>query len=86
MLKGIPCEQLFALVLEIKNQKRAVEAEARKKREARALQKLAKARPSRIPPLRIQFTRAGIEWRRCQHAVCMARPHKAPRHSGQAEP
>ena len=62
VLKGIPCEQLFALVLEIKNHKRAMEAEARKKREARALQNLAKARASLIPALRIQFTRAGIEW------------------------
>ena len=44
------------------------------------------ARPSLIPPLRTQFTRAGIEWRRCQHAVRMAWPHKAPHHSGQAEP
>ena len=32
------------------------------------------ARPSLIPALRTHFTRAGIEWRRCHHAVCMARP------------
>ena len=44
------------------------------------------ARPSRIPSLCTHFTRAGIEWRRWQHAVCMARPYKEPRHSGQAEP
>ena len=43
-------------------------------------------RPSLIPSLCTHFTRAGIEWRRCQHAVCMARPYKAPHHSGQAEP
>ena len=33
------------------------------------------------------FTRAGIEWRRLTNMpVCMARPYKAPHHSGQAEP
>ena len=41
--------------------------------------------PSRIPPLCILITRAGIEWRRCHHAVCMAQPCE-PHHSGQAEP
>ena len=44
------------------------------------------ARPSLIPYLCTTFTRAGIEWCRCHHAVCMARPYKEPRHSGQAEP
>ena len=44
------------------------------------------ARPSLVPSLCTHFTCAGIEWRRCQHAVCMARPHKEPHHSGQAEP
>ena len=46
----------------------------------------APARPSRIPSLCTTFTRAGIEWRRWQHAVCMARPYNEPHHSGQAEP
>ena len=45
-----------------------------------------KARPSLIPSLCTRFRRAGIEWCRCQHADFMARPHKEPRHSGQAEP
>ena len=44
------------------------------------------ARPSLIPSLCTTFTRAGIEWRRCNRAVCMARPCKEPRRSGQAEP
>ena len=44
------------------------------------------ARPSLIPSLCTHFTRAGIEWRRCHHAVCMTRPYKEPHHSGQAEP
>ena len=44
------------------------------------------ARPSLIPSLCTTFTRAGIEWRCCPHAVCMTRPCKEPRHSGQAEP
>ena len=42
------------------------------------------ARPSLIPLLRIQFTRAGIEWRRCHHGARMARPHEEPRHLGRA--
>ena len=46
----------------------------------------AQARPSLIPSLCTTFTRAGIEWRRCHHAVCMTRPCKEPHHSGQAEP
>ena len=29
-------------------------------------------------------TRAGIEWRHCHRAVCMARPHEEPHHSGRA--
>ena len=41
-------------------------------------------KPSRIPPLRIHLTRAGIEWRRCRHAVCMAQPCEEPHHSGWA--
>ena len=45
-----------------------------------------KARPSLIPSLCTRFTRAGIEWPRCHRAACMARPHKEPHHSGQAEP
>ena len=44
------------------------------------------ARPSPIPSLCTQFTRARIEWRRRHHAVCMARPLREPHHSGQAEP
>ena len=44
------------------------------------------ARPSRIPSLCTHFTRAGIEWRRCHRAACMARPYQEPHHSGQAEP
>ena len=44
------------------------------------------ARPSPIPSPCTRFTRAGIEWRRCHRAVCMARPYKEPHHSGQAEP
>ena len=44
------------------------------------------ARPSLIPSLCTRFTRAGIEWPRCHRAACMARPHKEPHHSGQAEP
>ena len=47
---------------------------------------LPEARPSLIPSLCTHFTRAGIEWRRRHHAVCMARPHREPHHSGQAEP
>ena len=39
-----------------------------------------------FPPLCIHCTRAGIEWRRCHHAVCMARPYAAPHHPGGAEP
>ena len=39
-----------------------------------------------IPSLCTHFARAGIEWRRCHHAVCMTRPYKEPHHSGQAEP
>ena len=34
----------------------------------------------RVSPLCVSFTRAGIEWRRCLHAVCMARPY------GRAQP
>ena len=34
-----------------------------------------KARPSPIPSPCTQSTRAGIEWRRCQRAACMAREH-----------
>ena len=44
------------------------------------------ARPSLIPSLCTQFTRAGIGWRRCQRAVCMARPDQEPHRSGRAEP
>ena len=44
------------------------------------------ARPSLIPPDARTPRRAGIEWRHCHRAVCMARPHKEPHHSGQAEP
>ena len=44
------------------------------------------ARPSLIPSLCTRLTRAGIEWPRCHRAACMARPHKEPHHSGQAEP
>ena len=44
------------------------------------------ARPSPVASLCIRFTRAGIEWCRCHHAVCMARPFKEPHHSGRAEP
>ena len=44
------------------------------------------ARPSHIPPRCIRFTRAGIKWRRCHHAVCMARPYKEPPHLSRAEP
>ena len=47
---------------------------------------VAEVRPSLIPSLCARFARAGIEWRRCHHAVCMTRPCKEPRHSGQAEP
>ena len=43
------------------------------------------ASPSRIPSLCTHFKRAGIEWRRCHHAVCMTRPCKEPHHSGQAQ-
>ena len=32
--------------------------------------------PSRNPPLCIYFTRAGIEWRRCHHAIYMEQPCK----------
>ena len=46
----------------------------------------ASARPSPILSPCTQSTRAGIEWRRCHRAACMARPHKEPHHSGQAEP
>ena len=45
--------------------------------------------PSRallIPPLRMLFTRAGIEWRLCHHAVCVARSYEEPHHSGQPGP
>ena len=41
---------------------------------------------SRIPSLCTHLIRAVIEWRRCRHAVCMARPCKEPHHSGQAGP
>ena len=44
------------------------------------------ASPSPIPSLCTHPIRAGIEWRRCRHAVCMTRPCKEPHHSGQAEP
>ena len=44
------------------------------------------ARPSLIPSLCTHSTRAGIEWRRCYHAVCMARSYDEPHHSGWAEP
>ena len=46
----------------------------------------AAARPSLIPSLCTHCTRAGIEWRRRQHAVYMARPYKEPHHSAQAGP
>ena len=35
-------------------------------------------------PLRIHFTRAGFEWRRFHHAVCIARAYGEPHHSGRA--
>ena len=44
------------------------------------------ARPSPIPSPCTQFTRAGIEWRRCHRAACMARAYKEHHRSGQAEP
>ena len=44
------------------------------------------ARPSLIPPDARTPRRAGIEWRHYYRAVCMARPHEEPYHSGQAEP
>ena len=47
---------------------------------------LTEASPSPIPSLCTHLIRAGIEWRRCRHAVCMTRPCKEPHHSGQAEP
>ena len=37
-----------------------------------------------IPALRMHFTRAGIEWRRCHHGVCAARPCEDRHHSGRA--
>ena len=52
------------------------------KRWGTLLRREHQARPSLIPSLCTQFTRAGIEWRRCQHAVCMARPYKESHHSG----
>ena len=52
----------------------------------RLYDQLAAARPSPIPSLCTHLTRAGIEWRRCRHAVCMAWPYKEPHHSGRAEP
>ena len=39
---------------------------------------------SLIPALRMHFTRAGIEWCRCHHGVCMARPYEEHHHSGRA--
>ena len=44
------------------------------------------ARPSLIPSPCTHLTRAGIERRRCHHAVCMTWPCKGPRHSGQPRP
>ena len=43
------------------------------------------ARPSLIPSLCIHLTRAGIEWRRRHHSVCMARPYEEPHHTCRAE-
>ena len=42
------------------------------------------ARPSLIPSPCTQSTRAGIEWRRFHHGVCMARPYEEHHHSGRA--
>ena len=47
----------------------------------------ARPAPSRIPPLCVHLTRAGIEWCRCHRAVCMAQPCEEPPplpHSGWA--
>ena len=45
----------------------------------------ATARPSLISLWCIHLTRAEIEWCRCHHVVCMARPYEEPHHSGRAE-
>ena len=50
-----------------------------------ALKQLA-ARPSPIPSPCTQFTRAGIEWRRCHRAACMARSHQEHHRSVRAGP
>ena len=41
--------------------------------------------PFAYSPVCIHLTPAGIEWCRCHHAVCMARPYEEPHHSGRAE-
>ena len=43
------------------------------------------ARPSPIPSPCAQFTRAGIEWRRCHRATCMARSYQEHHRSVRAE-
>ena len=43
------------------------------------------ARPSLIPSPCTRFTRAGIEWRRCHRAACMARPYQEHHRSVRAE-
>ena len=47
---------------------------------------LALARPSPIPSPCTQLTRAGIEWRRCHRAACMARPYQMHHRSVRAGP
>ena len=44
------------------------------------------ARPSPIPSPCTQFTRAGIEWRRCHGAACMARSYQEHHRSVRAAP
>ena len=47
---------------------------------------LRTARPSPSPSPCTQFTRAGIEWRRCHRAACMARSYQEHHRAVRAEP